>query len=176
MEDGAIRNIGSGEVQSLADGQPEEGSDLMTEETFDNFELSFEWKIGSAGNTGLKYNVSEEMSMLADPKYAALGVEYQLLDDDAREYREKLDSAHMCGSLCDMIPARSKVLKPVGEFNTSGILVKSSHVGHWLNGFEMIEFDFGSELLDSLYQKSKGHSVLQNYKDDTWFRNVKHRG
>lgn len=187
VEDGAIRNIGSGEVQSLADGQPEEGGDLMTAETFDNFELSFEWKIGPAGNTGLKYNVSEEMSMLVEPKYAALGFEYQLLDDDAREYREKLDSAHMCGSLYDMIPARSKVLKPVGEYNTSRILVKGNHVEHWLNDSKVVEFDFGSERLDSLYRKSKykdikgfldrrkGHLVLQNHKDDAWFRNIKLR-
>lgn len=59
-EAGTIRNLGSGEVQSLADGQPEEGGDLMTAWTFEDFELYFKWKIGKGGNTGLKYNVSKE--------------------------------------------------------------------------------------------------------------------
>lgn len=187
VEDGAIRNIGSGEVQSLADGQPEEGGDLMTVGTFDNYELSFEWKIGPAGNTGLKYNVSEEMSMQEEPKYAALGFEYQLLDDDAPEYQNELDSTQMCGALYDMIPARQKVLKPVGEYNTSRILVNGNHVEHWLNGRKVVAFDFGSNRLDSLYRQSKykeitgfpdkrkGHLVLQNHKDDAWFRNIKIR-
>ena len=102
----------------------------MTAGTFDNYELSFEWKIGPAGNTGLKYNGSEEMSMQEEPKYAALGFEYQLLDDDAPEYRDELDSTQMCGALYDMIPARQTVLKPVGEYNTSRILFNGNHVEH----------------------------------------------
>ena len=160
---------------------------LMTTGTFDNFELSFEWKIGPAGNTGLKYNVSEKMSMQVEPKYAALGFEYQLLDDNAPEYQNEIDSTEMCGSLYDMIPARHKVLKPVREYNSSQILVDGNHVEHWLNGIKVLAFDFGSERLDTLYRKSKykdikgfldkkkGHLVLQNHKDDAWFRNIKIR-
>lgn len=186
VENGTIRNIGAGEVASIADGQPTGGGDLMTTETFDNFELYFEWRIGKAGNTGLKYNVSEEMSLQVEPKYSALGFEYQLLDDDDPEYREE-SATHLSGALYDLIPTENKLLKPVGEFNSSRIVVQGNHVEHWLNEMKVLEFEFGSEQLDSLYKKSKyrdydgfiekrkGHLVLQNHKDDAWFRNIKIR-
>lgn len=184
VENGMIRNVGTGEVASIADGQPAVGGDLMTDSTFDNFELYFEWKIGKAGNTGLKYNVSEEMSLQVEPKYSALGFEYQLLDDDDPEYREE-SPTHLSGALYDLIPAENKMLNPVGEFNSSRIVVQGNQVEHWLNEKKVLEFEFGAERLDSLYKKSKyhdypgfadkrkGHLVLQNHKDDAWFRNIK---
>ena len=73
----------------MPDGQPMEGGDLMTVDTFDNYELYFEWKILKAGNTGLKYNVSEEMSQKYGSEYSALGFEYQLLDDSDTLYAGK---------------------------------------------------------------------------------------
>ena len=62
IEEGTIRKLNSGLVPSLPDGQPVEGGDLMTIKTYNNYELYFEWKILKAGNTGLKYNVSEAFS------------------------------------------------------------------------------------------------------------------
>lgn len=187
VENGTIRNIGSGEVKSLADGQPADGGDIITVKKFDNFELYFEWKILVGGNTGIKYNVSEEMSMMVEPKYSALGLEFQLLDDEAPDYKGAIDSAHMCGSLYDMIPARNKHLNPPGEYNSGRLLVNGNHIEHWLNGEKVIEYELNSRQLDSLYQKSKymdypefltkrtGHIVVQNHKDDAWFRNIKIR-
>ena len=46
-----------------ADGQPANGGDLMTIDTFGDFELSFEWKVAPGANSGVKYNVSEEFSL-----------------------------------------------------------------------------------------------------------------
>src|SRR3546814_16337624 len=68
---------------------PVKGGDLMTIGTYDNYELYFELKILKAGNTGIKYNVSEELSQ----KYydhSALGFEYQLLDDKDSLYAGQL--------------------------------------------------------------------------------------
>src|SRR5215467_14890352 len=42
--DGSIMKIASGNVPKMPDGQPANGGDLMTIETFHDFELSFEWK------------------------------------------------------------------------------------------------------------------------------------
>jgi hypothetical protein len=185
IEEGAIRNVNFGEVKSIADGQPIAGGDLMTVKTFSNFELYFEWKVLKAGNSGLKYNVSEELSMQYEPKYSALGFEFQLLDDDDEKYRGKLDSVHLSGSLYDLIPARNTILKPVGEYNSSKIIINGNHAEHWLNGDKVVAYEFGSRQLDSLYRKSKfkdypsfhvkkkGHIVLQNHSDDAWFKNIK---
>src|SRR6185503_6789268 len=61
--DGAIRKIPSGEVPRVADGRPLVGGDLMTVDSFADFELSFEWKVTPGANSGVKYNVSEAMSL-----------------------------------------------------------------------------------------------------------------
>ncbi|HKG91305.1 MAG TPA: DUF1080 domain-containing protein, partial [Gemmatimonadaceae bacterium] len=37
-----------------------EAGDLITEETFGNFELSLEWMISKGGNSGILYRVSED--------------------------------------------------------------------------------------------------------------------
>ena len=58
IEHGAIMKIPTAKVPRLADGQPAAGGDLMTKETFKDFELSWEWKISAGGNSGVKYNVS----------------------------------------------------------------------------------------------------------------------
>src|SRR5690606_28510823 len=52
-------------------------SDLLTEETYEDFELSFEWKISPQGNSGVIFRVSEEF----DQPYAS-GPEYQIIDNE----------------------------------------------------------------------------------------------
>jgi len=187
IENGTIRKVNLGEVETLPDGQPLEGGDLMTVDTFDNYELYFEWKILKAGNTGLKYNVSEEMSQKFGSDYSALGFEYQLLDDSDTLYAGKLKSSQYTGSLYDMIAADNADVRPAGVFNSSRIVVNDKHVEHWLNGKKVVTYEFGSQHLDSQFQKSKyveypgflekrkGHIVLQNHEEDAWFRNIKIR-
>jgi hypothetical protein len=187
IEDGTIRKLNSGLVASLPDGQPVEGGDLMTIRAFDNYELYFEWKLTKAGNTGLKYNVSEDISKAIDSPYAAIGFEYQLLDDKDTTYLGKLKPSQYTGCLYDMIAPEGAVVRPLGEYNSSKILVDGNNVEHWLNGKKVVQFEFGSQRLDSLFkqskykdipnfhQKRKGHIVLQNHKDDAWFRNIKIR-
>lgn len=82
VEDGTIRKLASGDVPKASDGQPLEGGDIMILDAFENFELVFEWKVSPGANSGVKYNVSEAMSTETPPRYAALGFEYQIIDDD----------------------------------------------------------------------------------------------
>jgi hypothetical protein len=186
VEDGNIRKIKDSEVSKLPDGQPVEGGDLMTMETYDNFELYFEWKLEKGGNSGLKYNVSEQMSQQYGTKYSALGFEYQMLDDGDPMYKN-LKPAQFTGSLYDLIPATNIKLMPVGEFNSSRIIVNGKHAEHWLNGIKVVEYEFGSQVLEEAYraskfnkipgfhEKRKAHIILQNHSDAAWFRNIKIR-
>src|SRR5256885_237814 len=43
--DGTIKKIANGKVPRVPDGRPLNGGDLMTVETFGDFELSWEWKV-----------------------------------------------------------------------------------------------------------------------------------
>jgi hypothetical protein len=186
IEGGAIRKLADGQVPRLPDGQPAAGGDLMTRDTFRDFELTWEWKISRAGNSGVKYNVSEEISMANAPNHAALGFEYQMLDDSLHE--DNKVPSHRAGALYDLIPPNAnKVLNPVGEWNSSRIVFRGNHGEHWLNGRKVVDFDLGTPLMDSLLKASKyrdikgfgdkraGHIVLQDHVDEVWFRNIKIR-
>lgn len=184
--EGAIHKIPGGAVPRMADGQPAVGGDLMTTSSFRDFELAFEWKVAPGANSGVKYNVSEEMSMKVAPNHAALGFEYQVLDDALND-DNKIPS-HRAGALYDMIPPNeNKRLQPVGQWNHSVIVMKGNHGEHWLNGAIVVRFDLRTPRMDSLVAASKyhvipgfadhreGHIVLQDHADEAWFRSIKLR-
>jgi hypothetical protein len=188
IEDGMIRKVASGDVPVQADGQPLEGGDLMTEATYDDYELMFEWKVAPGANSGVKYNVSEEMSTANPPGHAALGFEYQVLDD-AQHPDAQNGPNRTAGALYDLIPPDpgAKQLQSVGAFNEARIVFRGGHGEHWLNGQKVVEYDLGTARFDSLLAASKyasvagfadkrsGHIVLQDHGDDVWFRNIKIR-
>ena len=186
VENGAIRKIPSGKVALQPDGQPLHGGDLMTVDTFFNFELSFDWKVARRANSGVKYNVSEEYSLKHQPGHAALGFEYQVEDDSLGD-DITLDT-HRAAALYDLIAANHrKKLRPVGEWNTGKIVFRRKHGEQWLNGKKVVEFKLGSPTMDSLLALSKyhlypgfadhrfGHIILQDHNDEAWYRNVKIR-
>ncbi len=186
IEEGAIKKVPRENVPLQQDGQPLVGGDLITTQTYENFELSFEWKISPAGNSGIKYNVSEEMSTAYPPNTAALGFEYQVLDD-AGHPDAQVSETHTAAALYDLIAPIGKNLRPVGEFNTARIVFSGSHGEHWLNGVKVLEYDLETpEMVDHLgaskykditdfAKKRKGHIVLQDHTDAVWYRNIKIR-
>jgi hypothetical protein len=154
------------------------GGDIVTAETYENFELVWEWRLAKAGNSGVKYN-------LVDPK-KAVGFEYQLLDDVEHPDAKKL--TRQTAGLYDLIePAADKQLNPPGEWNTSRLVVQGLRVEHWLNGAKTLEFTIGSAALQEAVAKSKyakipGFGVkaaspilLQDHKDEVAFRSIKLR-
>jgi Domain of Unknown Function (DUF1080) len=182
--DGAIRKIPSGSVAKMPDGQPAAGGDLMTADTFGDFELSFDWKVAPGANSGVKYNVSEQFSLKNAANHAALGFEYQVLDDDLNE-DNKL-ATHRAGALYDLIaPNERKRLNPVGGWNRSVIVFRGPHGEHWLNGEKVVAFDLGTPVMDSVIALSKyrtipgfadrraGHIILQDHGDEVFYRSIK---
>jgi hypothetical protein len=158
-------------------------ADLATDEQYTDFELTIDWKASKGGNSGVMYGVVE------DKKYKAAwmtGPEYQFIDDVG--FPEKLEEWQKAGANYAMHLANDqKQLKPVGEWNTTRIVVKGSHVEHWLNGRKILEFerwnDEWNKLRDSGkwkeapdYGKAKtGRIVLQDHGSAFWFRNIKLR-
>jgi len=186
IENGEIHKIDSRLVPLLPNGEKIVGGDLMTIDTFDNFELSFEWKIKEAGNSGIKYNVSEELTKEWGSEFSALGFEYQILDDRHEMY-STLKPHQFTGALYEMYTPQNVQIKPVGEYNNSRILLNGNHGEHWLNGVKVVEYEFATAEFDSLFQlskfikypgfekKRKGHIVITNHTDESWYRNIKIR-
>jgi hypothetical protein len=156
---------------------PKTSKDIMTKETFGDFELSFEWKISPKGNSGVMFHVIEE----GDETYQS-GPEYQVLDNARGE--RPLERA---GSLYALYAPVKDVPRPVGEWNQSRIVLKAGKGEHWLNGVKVVAYDMNSAEFKARVAGSKfkawpqfasapaGHIALQNHGDPVWFRNLKIR-
>lgn len=184
IEGGAIKKIPSGGVPKMPDGQPAQGGDLMSIDTFADFELAWEWKVAPGANSGVKYNVSEQFSLANATNHAALGFEYQILDDSLAE--DNKIATHRAGALYDLIaPNESKRVRAAGEWNQSRLIFKGRHGEHWLNGTKVVEYDLGTARMDSLLALSKykpikgfadrrvGHIILQDHGDAVYYRRIR---
>ena len=146
--------------------------DIITKEKFKDFELTFEWKISEAGNSGIKYRTR-----------GSLGLEYQVLDD--QKHRDNKNPTHRAGSLYELVAAPdSKPLKPVGEWNKGRIIAKGNQIEHWLNSEKVVEITWGTDEWKKRFQKSKyrknkgfgsweGAILLQDHSDPVWYRHLK---
>jgi hypothetical protein len=111
--------------------------DLVTTRDYTNFELELEWKIGKAGNSGIFYRGTRAY----DHIYWS-APEYQLLDDaNAEDGKKRLTAA---GADYALYPAPAGVVHPFGEWNRTRLVVRGTHVEHWLNGQKIVEYDLGS--------------------------------
>jgi hypothetical protein len=140
-------------------GSPSRG--LRTKDTFKSFELEFEWKLPAKGNSGVKYR----LFYLSGGD--ASGHEYQLADDrgDPGAIRYAVERS---GALYNQIAPSKNVVKPVGEFNRSSLIVRGRHCEHWLNGEKVVEYEANSGPLE-------GPILLQNHGTEAWFRNLRIR-
>jgi hypothetical protein len=156
-------------------------ADIVTRDQFGDFELELEWKIGEAGNAGIFYRGTEEY----DHIYWS-APEYQLLDDiKGADNKSRLTCA---GAAYAILPSPPGHLKPVGEWNRARIVVRGSHVEHWLNGVKLLEYELGSPEWEAKVKASKfkdwpnygrakrGHIALQGDHEGTLaFRNIRIR-
>lgn len=154
------------------------GGNIVSKRTYNDFILIWEWRISEKGNSGIKYLVDEA-------RKAAPGPEFQMLDDLGHP-DGKMGPIHQTGALYDLIPpSADKLLKPVGEWNRSRIIVKGKHVEHWLNGSPVLTYELGSPELKAAIAKSKfkdaegfgekfeGHIMLTDHQDGCEFKNMK---
>jgi len=159
--------------------------DLVTTDTFTNFDLTFQWKVSKAGNGGVFYNVQEtaahESGNGNSPNWLD-NFEMQLLDDI--DFNDK-DPIRSAGSLYDLITPVNKHLQPIGEYNTARLLVNHGHVEHWINEEKVVEYEIGSARLNELINKSKykenpkfakstsGHIMFQHHGQQVWLKDIK---
>jgi hypothetical protein len=152
------------------------GGDILTDETFDDFELSWEWRIPTRANNGVKYFIREERG-------AAIGHEYQMIDDSLENLAK-----HQTASFYEVLPPEAgKPAVRLNDWNQSRIIVQGNHVEHWLNGAKVLTYELGSATVraavaDSKFKdvpgfgtKLRGHLLLTDHNDEAWFRNLKVR-
>ena len=122
--------------------------DLVTNQSYTDFELELEWKLGKEGNSGIFYRGTREY----DHIYWS-APEYQLLDDaNAPDGRNRLTAA---GSAYGLYPSPAGVVRPFDHWNKARLVVKGNHVEHWLNGQKVVEYDLQSPEWKSKVAASK---------------------
>jgi len=168
IEDGCLKHTAKGG-----------GGDVITRSTYEQFDFRFEWKVAKGANSGVKYFIIRERG--------SLGHEYQVLDDANHPDGAKGANRQTAAFYDVLDPANDKPVKPVGEFNSSRILVKGNTVKHFLNGKDVLTYKLGSDELKAAIAKSKfknlkvfgqrlpGHILIQDHGDAVWYRNIRIR-
>ena len=114
------------------------GGDIVTEADFGAFELQLDFKLTPGANSGIKYYVGAHGT-------AALGLEYQLLDDERHpDAKQGVDGNRTLASLYDIQP-RAKLMgnlgiaPKIGEWQHARIVARADGtVEHWLNGVKVL--------------------------------------
>jgi cytochrome c len=163
--------------------QAADGGDIITNEEYQDFELSLSWKIGACGNSGIIYNVVEDTA-----KYQYVwqtGPEMQVLDNTC--HPDSKFPKHRAGDLYDLIACKYETVKPAGQWNEVRIVSKGGKVEHWLNHRKVVSFTMfdaqwnqliaGSKFntMPGFGRSPKGKIALQDHGDPVWYKNIKIR-
>ncbi|HEX5790735.1 MAG TPA: DUF1080 domain-containing protein [Luteolibacter sp.] len=145
------------------------GKNLVTEATFSNYILEFEFKLPPGGNNGLGIHYPGE----GDGAYT--GMELQVLDNTAAKYKD-LKEYQFHGSLYTLQPAKKEGLKPVGEWNKQTVVVNGAQVIVVLNNIEILNANL-DELAKSHpdhkgVKRRSGHIAFLGHGDKVAFRNI----
>ena len=148
---------------------------IVSREEFSNFEFSWEWRMESGGNNGIKYFVDETRGKL--------GHEYQML----AKLEQKPSKGSTGGFYAVLAPADPPPVRFYPKINSSRIRVEANKVTHWLNGQKVLEYICGSEDVLSNVASSKFKKVakfgekltarlmLTDHGSECGFRNLKIR-
>lgn len=159
------------------------GLDIITKETYSDFELTLDWMISEGGNSGIFYHVLEQ-----DRAIYWSGPEFQILDNvNHPDADQGVNGNRKSASLYDLIPAQPQNTRPFGEWNSVRIVSQGPMIQHWQNGEKVVEFERWNQQWFDMLHNSKfncypefgairnGHIGLQDHGDEVKFRNIQIR-
>jgi hypothetical protein len=157
------------------------GGDLVSNDTFSNFDLKLEWKIGKKANSGILFYVQEDTLKYRETWFT--GPEMQVCDPDSNE--DAYSFKHDAGSLYDLIAARIRAAKPALDWNRVEIVSNNHQLDLYLNDDHIISTILWNENWKKLIAGSKfksmpgfgsfhsGHLALQDHGEEVWYRNIR---
>jgi hypothetical protein len=172
IEDGAMVCLGT--------AKDAHGGDIVSDNDYENFELTWDWKVTKGANSGVMYHVVEDTLYKAPYE---TGPEYQIIDDIG--FPQKLEEWQKAGADYAMnLTNDKKQLKPVGEWNSSKIVFNKGHVEHWLNGEKIVEFQAWNDEWNKKKKEGKwkdypdygsakkGRIALQDHGNKVYYKNI----
>lgn len=176
--------------------------DLWSAATYRNFRLDFEFKLEPGANGGIKYLVQNGgawrqhrgkwMDTTPDAKLApgdlyaegTGGLEFQIIDDSAREAR---DPKRRSGAMYSLIaPTDPPAIGP-GVFHTGRIVVRGNQIEHYLNGRRVLQATLGSLEMEAAWDACKRKDIqglrslkqretpiaITHHGTAVWYRNIR---
>jgi hypothetical protein len=156
------------------------GGDLITDGSFDNYDLKLEWKISKKGNSGIIFYVQEDTTKYKDTWNT--GPEMQVCDKDSNEDAHSFK--HEAGDLYDLIPSMAMSAKAFDEWNKVEIVSNKGKLDLYLNDVHIVSTTLWDDKWKQLIAGSKfkdmpgfgtftsGHIALQDHGDEVWYRNI----
>ena len=189
-------------VESSNGMESNNGGDIVTLGTYENFELEIDFKITKGANSGIKYFVDTSLNKGLG---SAIGLEYQILDDKSHpdgsqkfkvlefrdgqwvDFKEGVKKNRGVSSLYDLIEPDKIQWKRVvpNTWHRAKIVSNNGHIEHWLDNVMVLQYNRFSQVFKSLVEYSKysvwdnfgqaksGHILLQDHGDKVLFKNIK---
>lgn len=158
-----------------------EDRNLVTDADYENFDLKLEWKIDTAGNSGIMFYVNEDTMKYKKPYET--GPEMQVLDNE--KHPDAKIIKHRAGDLYDLISCSKETVKPALEWNQAEVKCVNGKLDLYLNGENVVS----TTLWDDNWKKmvagskfkdmpgfgtfKKGKICLQDHGNNVWYRNIK---
>jgi hypothetical protein len=156
------------------------GGDIVCDSVYGNFHLKLEWKIDTAGNSGIMLFVNEDTIKYKYPWMT--GPEMQVLDN-ALHADSKIPK-HRAGDLYDLIACSQETVKPALEWNQVEIKNKDGQLEFYLNGVNVVKTTLWDDAWKKMVAASKfkewkdfgtykeGRIALQDHGNHVWYRNI----
>jgi hypothetical protein len=189
------RKTPPGDAWTIEDGclkaraHPRIVEDLVTTETFRDFELVLEWRVALGANSGVKYRIQDRV-FLADksfPRFEELvdfslrqrervrrakgqeyviAFEYQVIDD-GRNRDAGRGGKYQAGAIYDLVAPSKNAARPAGEFNSARIVLRGDQVEHWLNGVKVVQTNLKEAAQGAVGRWGAGSEVFRMLTDQT---------
>jgi hypothetical protein len=164
-------------------GSKREGGDIVTDQEFENYHLSLDWKIAEKGNSGVIFNVHEDPAKYRNTYET--GPEMQVLDNNG--HPDAKIHKHRAGDLYDLIASAKETVKPAGEWNHAELKLNKGKLELFLNGERSVSTTMWDDNWNQMIANSKfktmpgfakfktGKIALQDHGDPVWYKNIKIR-
>ncbi len=145
---------------------------LSTTDEYANYELELEFKVPPGGNSGVFLRTPRE----GNPAY--VGMEIQVLDDEAKEYAT-LQPWQYSGSVYGVAAPKSRVSKKAGEWQKYKIVCDGRKVKVTLNDTQIIDVNLDDHKDKATehpgINRASGYVGLQNHGSRLDYRNLRIR-
>ena len=147
------------------------GGNLLSEKTYSDFVLRFDFKLTEGANNGLAIRAPNQAGNLAYD-----GLELQILDAG---YKGKLKPEQFHGSVYNVAAAKQGALKPAGEWNSQEVIARGRRITVRLNGTQILDVDINSITDPATLVKHPGlfrpggHIGFLGHNDEVFFKNIR---